>query len=267
LPVPLVHETIVQADDGRDGGGPLSGAASLQLRAGEVDVWLTSLADIGPAQELGCHQLLSEQERAKWQRFLVPHARLQYLVTRALVRTTLSRYADVPSTAWRFEANSYGRPHVSPLHALRDLHFNLSNTKGLVVCAVSRDEEIGIDVETVSRDVDIDGLAPSVFAPAELADFRRTAVEDRIERFFSYWTLKEAYIKARGMGLSLPLDGFWLDLSGRSPVLRVTDRCPDVPERWRFYQYVPTDAHRMAIAVAAPQGAEPSIRLKWVVPV
>src|SRR5258708_1865441 len=107
--------------------------ARLQLRAGEVDVWLTSLKDFDRTQEQACLRLLNEAERAKWQRFLVAHAKAQYLVTRALVRTTLSRYADVPSAAWQFDANRYGRPHVAPVHALGDLHFNLSNTRELVV--------------------------------------------------------------------------------------------------------------------------------------
>jgi len=245
----------------------LTRSTSLQLRTGEVDVWLTSLSDIGPAQELACQQLLSEPERTKWQRFLVPHARLQYLVTRALVRTALSKYADVPRGEWRFETNGYGRPHLARAHDLRDLRFNLSNTAGLVACAISRNDEIGIDVETMARHVDVDAVAPTVFAPAELADFRRATADDRIDRFFSYWTLKEAYIKARGIGLSLPLDGFWFELGGSSPILHVTDRCPDIPGRWRFYQYAPTDAHKMAIAVAASAGVEPSIRLSWMTPV
>jgi len=114
--------------------------------------------------------------------------------------------------------------------------------------------------------VDTDELAPSVFAPAELADFRQTGLEDRRDRFFSYWTLKESYIKARGMGLSLPLDAFWFELGGTSPLLCVTDRCPDIPNRWRFYQHAPTDEHMMAIAVAAPQGVEPFIQPRWITP-
>jgi 4'-phosphopantetheinyl transferase len=109
-------------------------------------------------------------------------------------------------------------------------------------------------------------VAPSVFAPAELADFREAGLEDQRERFFSYWTLKESYIKARGMGLSLPLDAFWFELGGTSPLLCVTDRCPDIPDRWRFYQHAPTDEHMMAVAVAAPQGVEPSIHPRWVKP-
>jgi 4'-phosphopantetheinyl transferase len=244
----------------------LTSKGSLQLRIGQVDVWLISLSGVGSNQQFAYLQLLSEPERAKWQRFVVHDARLQYLVSRALVRTTLSRYAEVPVQTWQFETNRYGRPHVSQPQALRDIRFNLSNTTGLVACAVSRDCEIGVDVEHMSRTLDPDALAPSVFAPAELADFRRAVSEDRRDRFFSYWTLKEAYIKARGMGLSVPLDAFWFDLVGPSPLLHVTDRSPDVPERWRFYQHVPTDEHKMAVAVAAPQGATPSVHLRWVTP-
>ena len=242
----------------------MTSKGSLRLGAGQVDVWLTSLSDVGSSQQFAYMQLLSEPERAKWQRFVAQDAQLQYLVTRALVRTTLSKYAGVTAQAWQFEANRYGRPHVSQPQASRDIRFNLSNTSGLVACVVSRDCEIGVDVENISRTLDTDALAPAVFAPAELADFRRAVSEDRRNRFFSYWTLKEAYIKARGMGLSLPLDAFWFELDGPSPLLFVTDRCPDVAGRWRFYQYVPTDDHKMAVAVAAPQGAEPSIHLRWV---
>jgi 4'-phosphopantetheinyl transferase len=211
-------------------------------------------------------QLLSEPERARWRRFVVEGARLQYLISRALVRTTLSKYAVVPARTWQFETNAYGRPYISQPPALRDLRFNLSNTAGLVACAVSNDCEIGIDVECLARNVDTHALAPSVFAPAELADFRRSEWQDRRNRFFSYWTLKESYIKARGMGLSIPLDAFWFELGHSSPLLRVTDRCSDTPERWRFYQYAPTDEHMMALAVAAPQGVEPCVRLYWVKP-
>ena len=161
------------------------------------------------------------------------------------------------------------RLRLSPYIAtagVRNLRFNLSNTTGLVACAVSMDCEIGIDVENITRTVDADAVAPSVFAPAELADFREAGLEDQRERFFSYWTLKESYIKARGMGLSLPLDAFWFELGGTSPLLCVTDRCPDIPDRWRFYQHAPTDEHMMAVAVAAPQGVEPSIHPRWVKP-
>jgi 4'-phosphopantetheinyl transferase len=241
----------------------LTDKGSLRLGMGQVDVWLTSLRDVRPDREFAYLQLLSELERARWQRFVAQDARLQYLVSRALVRMTLSRYADVPEHAWQFETNRYGRPHISQPRALRHIQFNLSNTPGLVACAVAKDCDIGIDVENITRTLDTDALAPTVFAPAELAVFRSGLSKDRRNRFFSYWTLKEAYIKARGMGLSIPLDAFWFDLRGSSPLLRVTDRCRDNPERWRFHQYAPTAEHRLAVAAAAPRGAEPSIHLRW----
>jgi 4'-phosphopantetheinyl transferase len=245
----------------------LTSKVSLRLEVGQTDVWLTSLCSVGGDLQLAYLGLLSEPERAKWRRFVAQDAQLQYLVSRALVRTTLSRYAEVPEHAWQFETNRYGRPYISQPRDLRDIQFNLSNTTGLVVCAVTKDSDIGIDVENFTRNLDTDALAPTVFAPMELADvFAQRTPEDRRNRFFSYWTLKEAYIKARGMGLSLPLDAFWFDLAGPSPLLHVTDRCPDTPERWRFRQYAPTAAHRMAVAVAAPRGTEPSIHLRWIKP-
>lgn len=244
----------------------LTNKGFLRLEMGQVDVWLTSLRDVPADRELAWLQLLSETERTRWRRFVVQDAKLQYLVSRALVRTTLSKYADVPEHAWQFETNDYGRPHISQPRALHHIQFNLSNTTGLVVCAVAKDCDIGIDVENIARALDTDELAPTVFAPKELADFRYGLPGDRRNRFFSYWTLKEAYIKARGMGLSIPLDAFWFDLGGSSPLLHVTDRCRDDPERWRFHQYAPTAEHRMAVAVAAPRGTEPSIHLRWTTP-
>jgi 4'-phosphopantetheinyl transferase len=261
-----------EADRPPEPAGPdmemgLTNKGSLQLGVGQVDIWLTSLYGVSGYLERRYLQLLSEPERAKWQRFVAQDARLQYLVSRALVRTTLSRYAEVPEHAWQFETNRYGRPHVSQPQALRDIQFNLSNTTGLVVCAVTKDCDVGIDVENIARILDTDALAPTVFAPMELADFRRVSSGDRRNRFFSYWTLKEAYIKARGMGLSIPLDAFWFDLGGPSPLLHVTDRCRDDPERWSFHQYAPTAEHRMAVAAAAPRGAEPSIHMRWIAPI
>jgi 4'-phosphopantetheinyl transferase len=225
------------------------------------------LAAVSHGQQLACLNSLSVPERAKWQRFVAKDAQLQYLVTRALIRTTLSRYADVPEQAWQFEANEYGRPHIARPRDCDGISFNLSNTTGLVACAVSGDCEIGIDVENTARALDTDALAPTVFAPAELADFRQVGQQHRRDCFYSYWTLKESYIKARGMGLSLPLDGFWFDLSGPSPLLNVSDRCRDLPSRWRFYQYAPTEEHRIALAVAPPPGMEPTIWLRWTTPV
>ncbi len=240
--------------------------AALRLETGAVDVRLTAMAAVGPALKQRYAALLDIDEEARWRRFRVEAARDQYLIGRALLRTTLSRYADVAPTAWRFETNAYGCPFVAAPATCCDLRFNLSHTDGLVACAVTRDGEVGIDVENTDREVDPLALAPTVFAPAEIADLAAMPAARQHERFFSYWTLKESYIKARGMGLSLPLDGFWFELDGGAPRIRFTTTCPDRPERWHFEQHRPTPSHKLALAVStAPQSA-PAIRQRWVVP-
>src|ERR1700730_8802028 len=244
----------------------LMARSGLALAVGQVDIWLTCLCSHCRVPEADILQLLSAGERIKHRRFLTEDARVQYLFSRALVRAVLSRYGQVPEHVWQFETNRYGRPHVSEPRGLSDLRFNLSNTTGLIVCAVSKDCEIGVDVENTGRIIDIEVLAPTVCAPKELADFRKCSLRERRDRFFAYWTLKEAYIKARGMGLSLPLDAFWFNLGSPSPLLNVTERCPDDPMRWRFYQHFPTPDHKLAIAIAPPRGEEPSVHLCWTTP-
>src|SRR4051812_8804981 len=104
-------------------GFELTEKLSFSLGAGQVDVWLTCLCSACRDPEADTLRLLSEAERAKWSRFVAEDARLQYLLSRALVRTTLSRYADVGERAWQFGANRYGRPHIEQPAALRGLQF------------------------------------------------------------------------------------------------------------------------------------------------
>jgi 4'-phosphopantetheinyl transferase len=229
-------------------------------------VWLTCLCEICMDSESDCLYFLSNAERANWSRFVAERARLQYLVSRALVRTTLSRYAEISAHEWEFATNRYGRPYISGPPSKRGIQFNLSNTSGLVACAVAKGCSVGIDVENTERVPDIESLAATVFAPEELEDFRSCPPRSRLDRFFSYWTLKEAYIKARGMGLSIPLDSFWFDLKGPSPRVRVTTRCNDEARRWRFQQSVPTPEHKLAIAAAVGEMANLSVHLHWITP-
>ena len=225
-------------------------SSPIRLPIGQVDVWLVALSTISNDQQRACLQLLSDAEYERWQRLVVPGPRLQYLVSRALLRSTLSWYLDVPSGMWQFETNPYGRPYVSQPKASCHIQFNLSHTDGLVACGIARDCDIGVDVENIQRDLDFSALMPIVFAPVEAASVARSSAGARRDRFFCRWTLKEAYIKARGMGLSLPLDGFWFDLDGSSPRIHFTEKCPDDPRRWHFGQYTPTAEHTVAVAAS-----------------
>ena len=244
---------------------PLTRQSPRRLDVGQVDVWLTLLSDIDDDLQRAYHRLLSDAERARWQRFRVPSPQLQFLVARALLRTRLSQYAEVPEDSWQFDANKQGWPFISQPSRFRDLQFSLSHTDGLVACAIAKDCDIGIDVENIRHAVNVDALAPSVLSATELASLTRSPPDERGERFLSYWTLKEAYIKARGLGLSLALDGFSFDLDAPSPRISFTERCPDDPARWRFRQYRPTHEHKLAVAASTTAG-ELDIRLCWVVP-
>ena len=215
----------------------------------DVHVWLVFSGEVRDPAVLGRYAaLLAPDERARHDRFVFEKDRHQFLVTRGVVRTLLGRYLDVDPAACVFVADQYGRPALSHPSG-SEIAFNISHTRGLVVCAIAREPEIGVDVEDASRGVGPD-LARRFFSPSEADALDRLDEPARTARFFEYWTLKEAYIKARGMGLSLPLDGFsmaWRD--DGSPCIRFTSAIEDDPEAWQFAQFRPGPQYQMAVAV------------------
>ncbi|EWY37253.1 hypothetical protein N825_21220 [Skermanella stibiiresistens SB22] len=237
--------------------------------ASDLEIFLVTSDRITQPDVLAAYlALLAPEERVRHDRFLNERARHEHLVTRALVRTTLSRATGVPPEAWRFTANSHGRPEIAAPAGFEHLRFNLSNTRGLVACAIAQDRQVGIDVESLDRGADLLEISDRFMAPAEAADIRACPEADRAHRFFTYWTLKEAYIKARGLGLSIPLDQFAFDL-GDPSVPRVTfdPALDDDAGRWAFARYQPTGRHLMAVAVERHPGeADLRPRIHRVVP-
>lgn len=243
------------------------GSELRQLAAAQADIWLVAPDSIGADLLRSYEALMDASERGRWERFAVPKPRLIHLVARALLRTTLSRYAGVGPAEWRFTTNDYGRPYIAAPAIGRDLRFNLSHTDGLVAVVVAEGREVGIDVEHRLRRLDTDRLAPAVFEASELRAYQSAPEEQRREVFYALWTLKEAYIKARGMGLSLPLDGFAFDISSDPPHIRFNRRCFDDASRWQFRRHSPTPDHALAVAVAVVAREAPvDIRLVWSVP-
>jgi 4'-phosphopantetheinyl transferase len=223
-------------------------------------------------------QLLTEEELSRQVRFYFEPDRHRFLITRALLRTTLSRYADIPPERWRFVTNAYGRPYVANEGAA-GLTFNLSHTRKLVVLAVTRGCELGVDTEdTVTRTPPL-AIADRFFAPEEAASLRALPAEQRAQRFFQHWTLKESYIKARGMGLSLPLDGFAFHFPAAQQVrLTVQASLQDAAENWHLWQWwlqsAPARAavaaqlrhHMLALCAQQVPGDPPELVLRDVVP-
>jgi 4'-phosphopantetheinyl transferase len=179
-----------------------------------------------------CAGVLCDEERDRLQRFKFERHRREYLATHALARNALSHYSSVPPEALQFSANEYGKPAIYPPC---NLHFNLSNSLGLVVCLIGKGAEVGVDIELQERADAIAEVGPTMFSPQELIQLHALPDAEKPERCLRLWTLKEAYIKARGMGLALPLDKFSFLFSDSGEIhLEIDPELRDRPNRWQF---------------------------------
>lgn len=222
-------------------------AAGLALPPDEAHLYTVSLADAQDADLLAAYRaLLSPDERARHDRLIFAASRHEFLVTRALVRTVLSRYAPTAPADWSFTTGPFGKP-AAQAPAPR---FNLSNTGGMVVCLVAADRDVGVDVEDTLRSPppDLD-LAERFFAPTEAAALRALPGPAQLARFFTCWTLKESYIKARGLGLSLPLSSFWFTLAEDASIALSVEPEQDDGHAWHFELLRPTPRHLIACCV------------------
>jgi 4'-phosphopantetheinyl transferase len=218
----------------------------------EAHVWLAHPRNAGfPATRTRYEGLLSTDERERYVRFHFERNRLEFLVAHALVRTTLSRYVAVAPSRWAFRTNRYGRPEIESGARAPPLRFNLSHTDGLVACVISKTVDCGIDIEQERPLKDLMALARSVFAPAEFEALAALPEHLRHRRFYACWTLKESYIKARGMGLSLPLDGFSFDIdaAGQITSLSMKPSVKDKPAGWQFSLGQASETHKLAVAL------------------
>jgi 4'-phosphopantetheinyl transferase len=241
----------------------------LDLDPGRVDLWFTSLDRVHDESLLTHYRgLLTSEERQQEKRFYFERDQHSYLVTRALVRTTLSRYAPVPAAQWMFQASAHGRPEILNDHPLaRRISFNISHTRGLIVLAVTGGQAVGVDIENIRvRQVSLE-VADRFFSPQEVLDLRAAPAASRPERFFHYWTLKESYIKARGLGLSIPLEQFSFHFPPPAGVgIRFEPQLEDDPARWRFWQLRPAAEFLAALCVERAQPLAPQLVLRSIVP-
>lgn len=233
-----------------------------------LHLWFAFPGDIADPELLARYRdWLSDEERAQWQRFHFERHRHQYLVTRALVRSTLSRYVDVAPKDWRFSRNAHGKPDILPGLTERPLRFNLSHTDGLVLCGVVLRHDIGVDVECRERNNATASIAEHYFSAQEVAALRALPKERQKHRFFDYWTLKEAYIKARGIGLSLPLQQFTFELAEqRAATIRFDSRMQEHAAHWRFWRIEVSERHVAAVAVQSAEGKDFELTMRTVVP-
>lgn len=222
------------------------------LEPDEVHVWHVFVDQLRDPELAGALQgLLTPEERQRQHRFAHERDRLQFFLARVLARTVLSSYLGRPCDSLRFATTPYGKPVLLPDNGQPALHFNLSHSHGAIACAVNPTREVGIDVEDQQRGLAYLDLAERYFAPPEAEHLRGLAGEERRAAFFSIWTLKEAFVKAIGQGLTYPLDTFAFDLDC-DRLRRFRPLADSVPTHWHFFQFQLGLRHRGAAAIQGP---------------
>ena len=226
----------------------------------EVAVWLCRVESLGDADLAAMDHVLSEDELVRRDRFVFAEDRRAFTAAHALLRTVLSRYGPLPPEAWRFETTPHGKPFLAPVQAGNPpLNFNLSHTRDVVACAVAVDARLGIDVQESGRPADVTSIAKRHFTAIERQLLTGCPPEEVEVRFAEIWTLKEAYIKAVGLGLSLPLDSFGFSLDEASALTFV---CPADASRWQFWLAALSSTTRLAVAAAVERPDVPW-RISW----
>jgi 4'-phosphopantetheinyl transferase len=180
----------------------------------------------------------------------------------------LSQYeGDIAPAEWIFVPNAHGRPEIVNDHpAATRVCFNISHTRSLVVLALTHSRELGVDTEHFGRAAPVE-IADRFFAPSEVASLHALPPEAQRRRFLEYWTLKESYIKARSMGLSIPLDAFSFEFVGnRGVVMRIDPEQPASATNWLLWQFSVRGDYLIALCAERGGSNVPGLLLKETVP-
>ncbi|WP_203076426.1 4'-phosphopantetheinyl transferase family protein [Falsiroseomonas ponticola] len=198
------------------------------------------------------HAALEPAEQARAARFVSDLDRHAYIAAHALARRMLAEAGGLAPDTWRFVEGPAGKPEVAPKHGMPWLRFNISHTRNLVACAVARDDDVGLDVEDLTRREAGEGIAERFFAPSEAAMIAALPRAERHEAFLRIWTLKEAFVKATGEGIAMGLENFGFTL-GEPPALAFAPASTGPVPAWRFLQFKPTATNILAVALRRRQ--------------
>ena len=223
-----------------------------ELGSDDVQIWSACL-DVPADTHRLLRALLNPEERARADRFLQPVHRIHNAAGRGWLRSLLARYLEAAPQSIEFRFNEHGKPSLAGIHESSRLRFNISHSHGFALFAFARDRELGVDLEKIRLDRSFQRIAERFFAPGETARLRSIPAAQQAQAFFECWTRKEAYIKARGKGLSLPLDSFQVEFGpGAAPALLQARGEPDAPARWALFDLEPFPEFAGAIAVERP---------------
>lgn len=202
-----------------------------ELSSGEVDIWHASRASTGFDRTFAL-RLLSEDENFRMMRFHFEKDRDNFLFARSMLRILLASYLGIPPAELRFAYSAHGKPSLAASSV--SLEFNLSHSNGDVLIATCLGRKIGVDIESVRHDLDVHEIAHRFFSEKEHATLRATPAASRYDTFFACWTRKEAFVKARGEGLSCPLDSFDVSAGVNEEEVELTTR----PNRWEARRWI-----------------------------
>ena len=223
--------------------------ARLLLGKDEAHVWRVVLDQTTPVTQAFL-RILSPDELERAARYHFQKDRDHFVVARGGLRTILSRYLNVEPARLLFCYDAYGKPSLSEPSGRPPLRFNVSHAHGLALYGFTLDRRIGIDIEHIREDFASEQIAERFFSQREVAMLRALPVEMKTEGFFNCWTRKEAYIKAIGHGLSMPLDRFVVSLAPGEPaaLLSVADN-PQEAFRWSIKELTPDPGFVAAVVV------------------
>jgi 4'-phosphopantetheinyl transferase len=244
----------------RDYCGPAEDCVVPDLQPDVVNVWTRSLRISTPA-EARCYELLSTDEQERAARYRIERPRNDFIETRCTLRVLLARYLGTTPRDLTFEYSEYGKPL---LNGACDVRFNVSHTDGLALMAFVKKREIGIDVEKIRPGPDARKLAERFFSVEERRSLENLSGTELQAAFFRCWTRKEAYIKAKGEGLSLPLHQFDVSVAADEPqALLATRPDPSEADRWSVCDLPTSPGYAAALAVAETGDSEEvAVRVK-----
>lgn len=221
-----------------------------RLEPDKPALWLARIGADDAAALARAQAALTPPEQARAARLRGPAARAQFVAGRALLRAMLARHGGGAPADWRFRADALGRLTLDAPD--QPFVFSLSHMHGLVACALARRGEIGVDVEALDAPGDLLAMARVAFGAPEVEALARLDGAARREAFLATWTLKEAYVKARGLGPALDPTRFAVSLDEPIRLVPMEGGDGDDPARWRFLRLSPTPQARLGLAAAAP---------------
>jgi len=227
--------------------------AALELQSQQVDIWRVCL-DLPADFLMRLHATLSTEESQRAARFHFPADRDRFIAAHGCLRDILTRYLPLDSGHLSFSNNAYGKPRLSTgllrVSSEHGLDFNLSHSRDFALVAVTVNRRVGVDIEQFREKISREEIARRFFSKREVSELLTLPPEQREAAFFNCWTRKEAYIKAHGLGLSLPLDSFDVSLTpGEPAILRATRPDPQEAACWTLQPLEVQPGYAAAVAV------------------